>query len=128
MSDQDFFFDEDEQPKDVEPVKVSAPKPAKAKAAAAAAPAAQGVSVAIASLIGVIALLAGLIVGILLPIGGTPATSATNTPSSPAGQTAPQLSNEQMQSGQLPSGHPDISGMSGSTGTSGTSGSTGTGK
>ncbi len=69
MSDQDFFFDEDETAEDA-----ASEKPARKQAAprpqtrsAGAAPAVQSVSVTVAALIGVVALLAGIIVGILIP-------------------------------------------------------------
>jgi len=109
VSDQDFFFDEDEQPKKAEKASGGSKATSKPSASAAAAPAAQSVSMTVAALIGVIALLAGLIVGILLPIGGTTAP-AEPTVTAPTGQAAPQLSPEQMQGGELPEGHPDIGG------------------
>ena len=73
MSDQDFFFDEDEAAEEAAPAKTerkqtSAKKPTRS---AAAAPAVQSVSVTVAALIGVVALLAGIIVGILIPSGST---------------------------------------------------------
>jgi len=117
VSDQDFFFDEDEQtekaaPQDAPAKKASAPK-SSAKAPASDAPGAQSVTVTIAALIGVIGLLAGLVVGLLLPFGNTGAVEPTATGASPAGTTAPQLSPEQMQGGELPAGHPDIGAMQG---------------
>ncbi len=117
MSDQDFFFDEDEKPAKPQSKSAPAKKPA-ASAAKSARPAAktaaaapeQSVTYTIAALIGVAALLLGVIVGILLPInvGG----AQTATPETPGGangaMSAPQLSPEQMQSGQLPPGHPSV--------------------
>ena len=123
MSDQDFFFDEDEQPKAAaeKAAKPEAKKSAAAKSPAQAAPAAaagQGVTTTVAALIGVIALLGGLVIGILLPIGGASVPSATPSvvaPTEGGASSAPQLSPEQMQGGELPAGHPDIGSMSGST-------------
>lgn len=110
--DQDFFFDEEETPAE-KPERSSkassAPNRAKSGAAPAAAAATERtVSVTITALVGVVALLAGVIIGVLIPAGGSevPAPTATN-------QAAPELSEEELQGG-LPSGHPDISGMGGS--------------
>jgi hypothetical protein len=115
VSDQDFFFDEDEQPK-AEEKSASAKKTGGAgRSAASATTTTQTVSMAVAALIGVIALLGGVIIGILLPTGGTSTVAPTT---SPAGQTAPQLSPDQM-GGELPEGHPDIGAMGGDTGTGG---------
>lgn len=122
MSDQDFFFDEDEQPKAAEKSapakrtggssKSAGAKSSKSAAAPEAAAGAQSVSMTIAGLIGVIALLVGVIIGILLPLDGSTGTAGVGATGSPAGQTAPQLSPEQMQGG-LPQGHPDINSMGG---------------
>ena len=59
----------------------------------------------VAALIGVVALLLGVIIGIVIPSGGdsTPAPTATT-----GGVSAPQLSPEQLESGSLPEGHPDV--------------------
>lgn len=124
VSDQDFFFDEDE---------TAAPKPKASKPAASSKPASrqaapapagvQSVSMTVAALIGVIALLAGLIIGVLLPIGNTASTATSTTATTGAttsGSSAPQLTQDQLNSGQLPAGHPDISGAASSTATSGT--------
>ena len=77
----------------------------------AAAPA-QSVTYSIAALIGVAALLLGVIVGILLPInvGGASTATPDATPEQHrrAAVQAPQLTPEQMQSGQLPPGHPSV--------------------
>ena len=78
----------------------------------------QTVPMTIAGLIGVVALLAGVIIGIALPSG----SNQTAVPTQPApnavpqgGAPAPQLSPEQLQGGELPEGHPDIpGGMGGS--------------
>lgn len=127
MSDQDFFFDEDEQPTPARVAK-AAPEADETQAVVSVA-GAQGISMAVASLIGVIALLAGVIVGVLLPIGNAPsATTGTvaTTPSVPGGtggtggtgggSTAPQLTPEQLKGGELPAGHPDIGKLSGGSG------------
>jgi len=116
VSDQDFFFDEDESP--AEEAKETK-KPAKTSGTASkkvaqrpAAPAPSGeksVTMTIASLIGVVALLVGIIIGILIPAGGTgtvPAPTATGIDA-----TAPQLNEEQLESGELPQGHPDVGDM-----------------
>lgn len=111
VSDQDFFFDEDEAPtKDTseetsKPVKSSgASRPA---ATGAAAPAAQSVSMAVAGLIGVIALLAGIIIGIILPVGGGSSIPAPGPGATVPSTPAPQLSPDQLDS-DLPPGHPPI--------------------
>jgi hypothetical protein len=124
VSDQDFFFDEDEQPKAAdkaakpEATKSAAAKPsAKAAPAAPAAPAGQMVTTTVAGLIGVVALLAGLVIGILLPVGGTTPTASTQVPAAVTGtQSAPQLTPEQLQGSELPPGHPDVGSMGGGSG------------
>lgn len=144
MSDQDFFFDEEEtaaEPKtgkDAETAKSSAnrsakpapvarrsePKPtAKAAprpAASAAGPGflGQSVSMTIAVLMTVIGLLVGVIIGfVAAPDGTTGSTATSATPATTdSGSTAPELSEEELSSGALPEGHPDISSM-GATGT-----------
>ncbi len=126
MSDQDFFFDEDEKPsakKETKPApkggaSSSNARPAAKNAPAAAAPA-SSVTYTVAALIAVAALLLGMIVGILLPVNvgsQTTATSNTGVSGPTGGTSAPALTNEQMQSGQLPAGHPAIGGSSGATG------------
>jgi hypothetical protein len=116
VSDQDFFFDEED---DAKPAAKSGSKaaagskaPTGAKGARAPQPAAtsgggffaQSVSMAVTSLVAVIALLVGLIVGILIPSGG-----ATPQTASPAATVAPTLSEDQLNSGELPAGHPPVS-------------------
>lgn len=108
MSDQDFFFDEED---DAKPAAKAGPA-GKTPRASQPAPAATGgsffmqsVTMAVTSLVAVIALLLGLIVGILIPTGGS--TVPTGTPPVTA---APALSEDQLNSGQMPAGHPDISG------------------
>jgi hypothetical protein len=61
----------------------------------------------IAGLIGVVALLAGVIIGILIPTGTS--QPAVTTPTTPA-VSAPELTPEQLQNGELPQGHPEIGG------------------
>lgn len=133
MSDQDFFFDEEPAKKDDKPAKSAAgkstaksggapAKPAPAKAAPVATPFfEQNVSMAVAGMLGVIGILVGVIIGFLLGGIGAPATDTvlSNSPASTStgvgagGQTAPALTPEQMQQGtggNLPAGHPKISG------------------
>ncbi|GAB4276247.1 MAG: hypothetical protein Kow0056_06440 [Coriobacteriia bacterium] len=121
MSDQDFFFDEEDE----KPAKTEKPKSAKSgsKGKPAAKPAArpaatvsfwqQTVTTAVAGLVAVIALLVGVIVGIVLPVGGS---STSDVPAPDAGISAPALTPEQLESGQLPEGHPPIQGMTGAPG------------
>ncbi|MCG2807955.1 MAG: hypothetical protein L6413_06770 [Coriobacteriia bacterium] len=107
MSDQDFFFDEEEQAEDKSAKTAErVERAATEKAPAVPAAGMQSVSMTVASLIGVVALLVGIIIGIIIPAGastGVPAPTSTGT-----GAAAPQLSPEELQSGELPSGHPDI--------------------
>ena len=140
MSDQDFFFDEEEtapepktgkdtgaakpsvnrSAKPAPTARASAPKPAAKAAAATSGPAffEQNVSMTIAALMTVIGLLVGVIIGFVAAPDGT--TFSTGTSATPAatdsGATAPELSEEELSSGALPEGHPDISSM-GATGT-----------
>jgi len=115
VSDQDFFFDEDEKPEEKpEPKKSgsSSTKQAPAEARSTVAPASERtVTMTVASLIGVVALLVGVIVGILIPAGGS--TSLPAPTQGGTGVSAPQLSPEELESGSLPEGHPDITGMGG---------------
>lgn len=124
MSDQDFFFDEDEKADEEVAEKPArkqasgkpAPRQTAARQSAAGYGGGQSVTMTVAALIAVVALLVGVIIGILIPAG-----ASTTTPSpaaSDAGSmTAPQLSDEQIQSGVMPEGHPPISGAEGMTGT-----------
>jgi hypothetical protein len=122
VSDQDFFFDEDEAPAQ-KPEAKSAAKPAGAKAQAsaprtktAAVPAgAQSVTMTVAGLIGVVALLVGIIVGILIPTGGTQAGSpAGGMPpgvgGTGTGQQVRPLTPEELEGG-MPEGHPPVGEM-----------------
>lgn len=120
MSDQDFFFDEDEAPAE-EPKKAPSetPKPkaqgrASGKHASAVQPA-PTVTMTVAGLIGVVALLVGVIIGILIPIGAsTPTSPASMSPpgATDSGEARP-LSPEELESGDMPPGHPDIGEMLG---------------
>jgi len=119
VSDQDFFFDEDEQPA-AEPAKATAKKSSgSTPAAAAPAGASAGVSMTVAALVGVVAVLLGMIVGIFIGRGlAAPAVTPVNTGAPIQGQqAAPQLSPEQLEGGELPQGHPDISGGAGGAAT-----------
>jgi hypothetical protein len=131
VSDQDFFFDEDE----AKPAAKTTPKPAtksastdKSASAAKSAPAAkpdaavaasdagtpifdQSVTMAIAALLMVIALLVGIIIGFFLGGAMTPAPAATATDVAPitatdpgTGATPGQLTQEQINAG-MPAGH-----------------------
>lgn len=124
MSDQDFFFDEDEAPAEAPAAAGDAkPEPSRARTAvpAATAPAVAGtiagmqsVSMTVAALFGVVALLVGIIIGILIPAG---ANTSVPAPTAIGGQVtpAPQLSPEQIEGGNLPPGHPPIEGAGGTT-------------
>lgn len=114
--DQDFFFDEEETVVEEKPVaakakttQVSEPKAAAPVGATGAAAAVQTVTMTVAALIGVVALLVGVIIGIVIPVGATNSVPQPTTTGTSA--TAPQLSEEQLQGGELPQGHPDISGL-----------------
>ena len=125
MSDQDFFFDEEDAPASA-PAPRPSSQPARSASPArtthAAAPASgasffeQSVTMAIAALMTVIGLLVGVIIGFVI------APSGTSPVSSPAGGTsvAPGLSQDQLQSGELPEGHPPIEMDSESTDTTST--------
>jgi len=109
VSDQDFFFDEDEKPIEAaeeKPTRVQGQKkPATRQATAPAG--IQSVTMTVAALIGVVALLIGVIIGILIPAGAS--TSATiPTAGTGSAVSAPQLTPEQLEGGELPAGHPDL--------------------
>jgi hypothetical protein len=139
LSDQDFFFDEEPTPKADKPApkgsgrpaasKGAAAKPAPAAAAAAPAPVSvfdSSVSMPIAGMLAVIGLLIGIIGGFLLgqsmaastvaspdaAIPGAASTQqgATSGSMTGTGTNAPALTPQQMQQGQLPPGHPQVSG------------------
>ncbi len=127
MSDQDFFFDEEDGAK--QPAKATSAAKSKPVAARPAAPTRasffeQSVSMSIAALMAVIALLVGVIVGFVIPTGGT-TPPVTTTTGAVATETAPQLSEDQLKSGELPAGHPDLGGMSGNGTTTGSATTTG---
>ncbi|MBS3973755.1 MAG: hypothetical protein KGZ89_02660 [Actinobacteria bacterium] len=128
MSDKDFFFDEDET-QDQAPAKSGGAKPASKRKAAASvetdlvesdpAPSSsvsfsmQSVSMTVAALIGVVALLTGVIIGMFIPGGPTATTGASGTvmPGGAPSAPAPQLTPEQLEGGALPPGHPPLDGM-----------------
>jgi hypothetical protein len=137
VSDQDFFFDEDEAPaaKPAKPAKADktaapaakagAKRPTASKAAQSAPAdayetvplAEQTVTVVVAGLLMVISLLVGAIIGFLLGGTSTPAISSVPEAAAPAGGTVTDpgpLTNEQMQGG-MPAGHPAV----GATGAAG---------
>ncbi len=133
MSNQDFFFDEEEAPakpapessaKSTKPASKAAAKtaPARPASATAAAPAPAGfldqsVTLMVAALMSVIALLVGVIIGFVV----APDRIATELTGAGVGTgSAPSLTQEQLQSGQMPEGHPDLGGMTGGQGQSAT--------
>jgi len=71
---------------------------------------------AVAALLVVIGLLVGVIVGVLVAPGQTDSTSGTTGITN----TAPALTSDQIQSGELPAGHPDVSGTASGTPDAGT--------
>jgi len=117
VSEQDFFFDEEEQAEE-KPAAKATERPARAEgskpaAAAPSASSAPGVSMTVAALIGVVALLAGVVIGILIPAG---ADTTVPEPTTNGTQAAPQLTPEQLEGGELPPGHPQVGGSNGTTG------------
>lgn len=123
MSD-DFFVDEDESPKPSPQHGAPARKPAARKttprpvadATASSSIFEQNVSLTIAALIAVIALLLGMIVGILIPrsaaaVDTAASVSTTAASTATSSTSAPQLTQDQLDSGTLPAGHPSISSM-----------------
>lgn len=137
--DQDFFFDEEDE-KPARGAKTPAKPATTASAKGSAKPAAktparspdgtsarepaapapspepsgsffeQNVSVAIASLAVVCALLVGVIAGVLIGQSRASGVADLPSPTAPAGQTgaAAPLTPDQLNSGKLPSGHPSI--------------------
>ena len=71
---------------------------------------------AVAALLVVIGLLVGVIVGVLVAPGGSDSTSSTTGITN----TAPSLTSDQIESGELPAGHPEISGAASETPDAGT--------
>ncbi|MBF4510234.1 MAG: hypothetical protein ISP10_07160 [Aeromicrobium sp.] len=124
MSDQDFFFDEedDAQPSPARPAKTEqrkaapAPRSTSSKGESASSPAffEQSVSMMVAALMAVIGLLVGVIIGFVI----APADGGSAVPTSPASSSAPAplLSPDQLESGALPEGHPPIDSMTGDMG------------
>jgi len=128
VSDQDFFFDEEEDAKPA-PKKATGKQvqtPVHSAPTASGSFFAQDVPMVIAALMTVIALLIGLLVGLVIPTGGTTANSGATTGAAASGTgSAPQLTQEQINSGQMPANHPDLSGMTGSGTASGSAVATG---
>jgi hypothetical protein len=126
VSDQDFFFDEDEPTKEAAPTNSPSKTSTTTSRATAAAPAVgmadQSVSLMVTILVGVVTALLGVIIGIFVGRGlattavpgvGSGASLGTGTT-----QEAPQLSPDQLEGGELPAGHPPIGdGAAGATGT-----------
>lgn len=128
MSDQDFFFDDDEArpaPKDT-PKAAGKGMPAGKEAATPVTPTAaasffdQSLTMTVAALLMVIALLVGVIIGFFLGGSTTPSTATganaiVPSTSTGAGDATPgQLSPDQIKQG-LPAGHPQLD--QGATGT-----------
>lgn len=134
MSDQDFFFDEDDQPKKDAPKSGGVKKGSGSSRTAAAAPAGaeQSVSVTVTALVAVVAVLLGVIIGIFVGRGlATPSVPGVGSGATIEGggaTEAPQLTPEQLEGGALPEGHPDIGGGAGgaATGTAPAEGATDT--
>lgn len=136
VSDQDFFFDEEEQPKAAPKAPKGAstkasPAPAKGRATTRSAPARavtaaeqapsmfdQNVTLTVAALMTVIGLLLGLIVGFMWggamdqPSTGASTSTSTQAPAT-SGQPAP-LTPEQINAG-LPAGHVPVTGATTAT-------------
>lgn len=138
MSDQDFFFDDEDAPstKDSGSAKpadtgkstgsgkksgsAGARSPKTPQPQAAIAPSASGgifeqnMTMSVAALLMVIALLVGVIIGFLLGNAmATPATQPSASTAAPASSSGPAPLNQDQISGGLPAGHPEI----GATGT-----------
>jgi hypothetical protein len=137
VSDQDFFFDED----DAKPVEKTAPKkpsssarttgprkapaskPSASKPSARTTPAPtaetgsffdQDVNMAIAALLVVCGLLLGMALGLWIgetrAAGAVADTGLTAPAAATGGSTAPPLTQDQLNSSQLPTGHPALGG------------------
>ncbi|MEI7814428.1 MAG: hypothetical protein WCJ13_06520 [Coriobacteriia bacterium] len=124
MSDQDFFFDEDEKPAKSggnAPAKKAGSSPSRTgskSTASSAGASAQGqsVSMTIAVLMAVIGILLGAVIGLFVgksmavpSVAGTIGAGAATT------QQAPQLTPDQLNSGELPAGHPSVGGAAAAT-------------
>jgi hypothetical protein len=116
VSDQDFFFDDDEKPaaksdnKTAKKAGAPASRPA-SKGTPAPAPA-QSVTMTMAILFAVIGVLLGVVIGLF--VGNMLNPVGTNAVA-PAATVAPTLTQDQLNSGQLPAGHPAITGGASST-------------
>jgi len=114
VSEQDFFFDDaDENPEKPGKQVKSAKKASAAKSSSSSSGGSgmpQTVSVTVAGLLAVCTLLVGVIVGIAIPDSGSSDTAAPTATDVFSG-SAPALSPEELSSGQMPEGHPDIGEM-----------------
>lgn len=114
MSDeQDFFFDEETE-KTTKTRKAPAPKSSPAPSDEAYEDGgvfSQQVTMAVAALMTIVALLVGVIVGYLIPKGATQGAAATAITTPTDGQAGPLPSGTD--TSKLPDGHPDISGATG---------------
>jgi len=125
VSDQDFFFDEDEKPAKSggnAPVKKTGSSPSRTGSKSAASSAGtsasgQSVSMTIAILMAVIGVLLGAVIGLF--VGRSMAVPAVATVGAGAATTqqAPQLTPDQLNSGELPAGHPSVGGAPAATAT-----------
>ena len=122
MSDQDFFFDEEEtaQPAPKTESKSTAkttgtspaprPRQSTATSASSASFFEQNVSMSVAALMTVIGLLVGVIVGFVIAPDGA-ATGTETTLGTGTTVPAPALTEDQLNSGELPAGHPAVTGV-----------------
>jgi len=125
--DQDFFFDDDEVSEEQSSAaskKRRASHVAENPSHAGETTASRMVAASTAVAIGVAGLALGFAIGVIVPFGtsasapppaatGQPASAGTGeAPQAPmGGQMAPELTDEQLESGRMPEGHPDISEM-----------------
>ncbi len=120
MSDQDFFFDDD---KPADKASKSDKTPAKKPSGASTRPAAkssgskqpvpesgQSVTMTMAIMFAVIGLLVGVIVGLFV---GNMMNAGSSAVLPASGGSAPALSQDQLNGGQLPAGHPSVGGATG---------------
>jgi len=138
VSDQDFFFDDDKTADKADkgtkaPAKKASggssrptPKSSGAKSGSSPQSSSSGVrsiSMTMAILFAVIGLLLGVIIGLFVgsSMNSTPAITAVPTTT---GVQAPALSQDQMNAGQLPAGHPAIPGATGGSAATGGSSAT----
>jgi hypothetical protein len=115
VSDQDFFFEDDAKPAEKSDNKAKKATPASGSAnkggtRPAASPTGggdgQSVTMTMAIMFAVIGLLLGVVIGLFIGNMVSPPAAATVT--SPSTQVAPVLTDEQMNAGQLPAGHPAV--------------------